>query len=309
MNNSSFGHKEQPVEIHGLSKKFGKKTALNNINLTAASGRVLGLVGENGAGKTTLIKHIMGLFKAQEGTVRVFGIDPVQDPVGVLSRIGYLSEDRDLPGWIRIDELMNYTKAFYPDWDDDFAEELRSIFDLDPSAKIRELSRGQKAQAALLTALAYRPLLLLLDEPSSGLDPVVRREILAAIIRTVADEGRTVFFSSHLLEEVERVADDVAMIHKGQVVMCDSLENIKAGHHIITLRFPDPVEKPPEIPGILSISGEGHEWSVLCNGDLDALCKRARETGCEILREDSPTLEDIFVARVGIDRTALKEVA
>ena len=309
MNDSNFGYNKQPVEIHGLSKKFGKKTALSNINLTAASGRVLGLVGENGAGKTTLIKHIMGLFKAQEGTVRVFGIDPAQDPVGVLSRIGYLSEDRDLPHWMRIDELLNYTRAFYPDWDDTFAEELREIFNLDPSAKIKELSRGQKAQAALLTALAYRPSLLLLDEPSSGLDPVVRREILTAIIRTVADEGRTVFFSSHLLEEVERVADDVAMINRGEITMCDSLENIKSNHHALTLRFSEPIEKPPEFPGVISIEGKGHEWSALCSGNLDAICKRAQETGCEVLQEDSPTLEDIFVARAGIDRAVLKEVA
>lgn len=308
MNDFSYGHKEHPIEIQRLSRKFGKKTALNNVDLKVPRGRVFGLVGENGAGKTTLIRHIMGLLKAQEGVVRIFGIDPVKDPVGVLSRIGYLSEDRDLPHWIRVDELMNYTRAFYPDWDDSFAEELRSIFNLDSSAKIKELSRGQKAQAALLTALAYRPPLLLLDEPSSGLDPVVRREILSAIIRTVADEGRTVFFSSHLLEEVERVADDVAMIHRGEVVMCDSLENIKGNHQLVTLLFPDPLEKSPEIPGMLSITGKGREWTALCNGDMDEVFKKAREMGCEILRKDSPTLEDIFVARVGIDLTALKEV-
>ncbi len=308
MNNSGFGQKEHPVVIHGLSRKFGKKTALDNVDLKVSKGRVFGLVGENGAGKTTLIRHVMGLLKAQEGAVRVFGIDPVQDPVGVLSRIGYLSEDRDLPHWIRVDELMNYTRAFYPDWDDSFAEELRNIFNLDPSAKIKELSRGQKAQTALLTALAFRPPLLLLDEPSSGLDPVVRREILSAIIRTVADEGRTVFFSSHLLEEVERVADDVAMINRGKIVMCDSLENIKKNHHLITLRFTDSQKKAPEIPGMLSVTGKGHEWTALCNGDLAEVCKKARGMGCEILREDSPTLEDIFIARAGIDRTVLQEV-
>ncbi|MFC1495051.1 hypothetical protein ACFL6W_07220 [Thermodesulfobacteriota bacterium] len=153
------------------------------------------------------------------------------------------------------------------------------------------------------------PPLLLLDEPSSGLDPVVRREILSAIIRTVADEGRTVFFSSHLLEEVERVADDVAMIHRGEITMCDSLENIKANHHTITLRFSEPIEKAPELPGALSIEGKGHEWTALCSGNLDEICKRARETGCEVLQEDSPTLEDIFVAHIGNNRTALKEVA
>lgn len=307
MNDSDFGYREQPIKVKGLTRKFGKKTALNKVDLSVLRGRVLGLVGENGAGKTTLIKHVIGLLKAQQGTVRVFGIDPVKDPVGVLSRIGYLSEERDLPHWMRVDELMNYTRAFYPDWDVSYADELRQTFSLDASAKIKQLSQGQKARAALLTALAYRPPLLLLDEPSSGLDPVVRRDILGAIIRTVADEGRTVLFSSHLLEEVERVADDVAMIHNGEIVMCDSLENIKASHHYITLRFSEPLQEEPQLPGALSVEGKGQEWTAFCNGDLDELSTRVRAMGCEVFDEWIPTLEDIFVARVGIDRAALRE--
>lgn len=307
MNDSDYGHRKQPIEVKGLTKKFGKKTALNNVDLSVSRGRVFGLVGENGAGKTTLIKHLMGLLKAQQGTVRIFGADPVKDPVGALGRIGYLSEDRNLPHWMSIDELMTYTRAFYPDWDVSFAEELRKIFRLDASAKIKQLSRGQKAQAALLTALAYRPPLLLLDEPSSGLDPVVRREILTAIIRTVADEGRTVLFSSHLLEEVERVTDDVAIIHEGEIVMCDSVEDIKANHHLITLRFSEPLPEKPHFPDALSIEGKGQEWTVLCNGELDEICAKAKVIGCEIYQDMPPTLEDIFVAHVGIDRLALKE--
>jgi ABC-2 type transport system ATP-binding protein len=308
MNDSDFGYREQPIKVKGLTKKFGKKTALNKVDLTVSRGRVLGLVGENGAGKTTLIKHLMGLLKAQQGIVRVFGIDPVKDPVGVLSRIGYLSEERDLPQWMRVDELMNYTRAFYPDWDTSYAEELRQIFKLDESSKIKQLSQGQKARAALLTALAYRPPLLLLDEPSSGLDPIVRRDILGAIIRTVADEGRTVLFSSHLLEEVERVADDVAMIHNGEIVMRDSLENIKASHHVITLRFPEPVKDPPQFPGALSVEGKDQEWTIVCNDSLDELSAKAKDMGCEIYQETPPTLEDVFVAYVGVDRSAFREV-
>jgi ABC-2 type transport system ATP-binding protein len=307
MSSSNFGYKEEPVVVKGLTRKFGKKTALKNVDLTVSRGRVLGLVGENGAGKTTLIKHLMGFLKAQQGTVRVFGIDPVKDPASALSRIGYLSEDRDLPHWMRVDELMNYTRAFYPDWDPSYAEELCRAFKLDTSAKIKQLSRGQKARAALIAALAYRPPLLLLDEPSSGLDPVVRRDILGAIIRTVADEGRTVLFSSHLLEEVERVADDVAMIHEGEVVMCDSLEEIKASHHFVTLRFPESLPEQPQLPGALSIDGKGKEWTALCNDKLDEVCARAKAMGCEVFEDRPPTLEDIFVARVGVDRASLRE--
>src|SRR5215467_9060476 len=210
---------EAVVSITNLSRRFGAKTALNDVSLYVPRGCVFGLVGENGAGKTTLIKHILGLLKAEAGTVRVFGLDPVLDPPGVLSRIGYLSENRDLPPWMRVDELLRYSQAFYPKWDPAFAEQMRKEFGLDPAARIKNLSRGENAKAGLLIALAYRPEFLLLDEPSSGLDPVVRRDILEAIIRTVADEGRTVFFSSHLLEEVERVADDLAMMFNGRVVL------------------------------------------------------------------------------------------
>ena len=151
--------------------------------------------------------------------MRVFGLDPVADPVGVLSRIGYLSEENDLPGWMSVSELIRYSRAFYPQWDDAYAEELRSTFALDPAVKIKHLSKGQKARAGLLVALAYRPELLVLDEPSSGLDPIVRKDILGAVIRTIADEGRTVLFSSHLLDEVEQVADHVTMIKSGRILM------------------------------------------------------------------------------------------
>jgi ABC-2 type transport system ATP-binding protein len=218
------------IDVSELTRRFGATTALSSVTLSLPRGAVYGLVGANGAGKTTLIKHILGLLKAESGSVRVFGRDPVADPVGVLSRIGYLSEENDLPGWMRVDELIRYSRAFYPAWDDAYAEELRKTFALDPGAKIKTLSKGQKARAGLLVALAYRPELLLLDEPSSGLDPIVRRDILGAVIRTIAHEGRTVLFSSHLLDEVEEVADHVTMINKGRIVLSATLEEIKASH-------------------------------------------------------------------------------
>jgi ABC-2 type transport system ATP-binding protein len=223
---------EPVIEVAELTRRFGAKTALDSVSVSMPRGAVYGLVGANGAGKTTLIKHILGLLRAESGSVRVFGLDPVADPVGVLSRIGYLSEENDLPGWMRVDELIRYSRAFYPAWDDEYAEELRQSFALDPGAKIKTLSKGQKARMGLLIALAYRPDLLVLDEPSSGLDPIVRRDILGAIIRTIAHEGRTVLFSSHLLEEVEQVADHVTMINRGKIVLSAALEAVREMHRV-----------------------------------------------------------------------------
>ena len=154
---------EPVIQVSELTRRFGATTALASVSLSVTRGVVHGLVGANGAGKTTLIKHVLGLLRGESGSVRVFGHDPVVDPVAVLSRIGYLSEERDLPGWMRVDELIRYSRAFYPTWDDGYAEELRDTFALDPTAKVRNLSKGQKARAGLLIALAYRPELLVLD--------------------------------------------------------------------------------------------------------------------------------------------------
>ncbi|MHC4171281.1 MAG: ABC transporter ATP-binding protein [Planctomycetota bacterium] len=246
---------DNTIEISGLKRRFGKTVALDNVSVNVPQGTVMGLIGKNGAGKTTLIKHVLGLLKAKAGDVRVFGLDPVRDPVGVLGRIGYLSETRDLPEWMRIGELMRYSRPFYPDWDQAYAEQLRETFELDSNQKIKTLSKGQRARIALLVALAHRPDLLLLDEPSTGLDPIVRRDILSAIIRTVAEEGRSVLLSSHLVDEVERVADSVAIIHHGRMVLTDSLENIKENHHRLTLRFEEPQADAPQLSGALSCIG------------------------------------------------------
>jgi len=281
------------IGIANLSRKFGTKAALNGVSLAVPSGGVFGLVGENGAGKSTLIKHILGLWRAEAGTVRVFGLDPVADPVGVLSRIGYLSEQPDLPNWMRVGEFLRYTQAFYRKWDAQYAEQLREQFGLDSAARIRVLSKGQQAKLGLLAAQAHRPDLLLLDEPSSGLDPIVRNDILAAVNRTVADEGRTVFFSSHLLEEIERVSDHVAMLHQGKLVLCGPLEEIKAQHRRITLRFETPQPKPPIIPGALGVTGTGRDWTMICDGSSIA------KIGARIVDEHSASLNEIFVARAG----------
>jgi ABC-2 type transport system ATP-binding protein len=150
-----------------------------------------------------------------------------------------------------------------------------------------------------LVALAHRPELLLLDEPSSGLDPVVRRDILGAIIRTIGEEGRTVLFSSHLLDEVERVADRVAIIHQGRIVLTASMEEIKETHRRLTLRFEQALPEPPPLVGALSREGAGREWSYVCSGEPEQLRLAAQSLGATVIEETSLSLDEIFVSRVG----------
>jgi ABC-2 type transport system ATP-binding protein len=157
------------VQVAGLSRRFGRKEALRDVSFEVPPGLVFGLVGENGAGKTTLIQHILGAYAAEKGSVRVFGLNPTHAHTAVLSRIGYLSEDRDMPGWMRIAELLRYTRAFYPTWDHAYAERMRDEFGLDDAARVKHLSRGEKAKLGLLLALAYRPdLLPLTDALANG---------------------------------------------------------------------------------------------------------------------------------------------
>ncbi len=290
------------VEVTDLSRQFGDTMALDGISLKVQPGQVYGLVGANGAGKTTLIKHLIGSLRAKQGSVRVFGMDPVRNPVEVLRRIGYLSEERDMPEWMRIDELMRLTAAYHPNWDNAYGNELLATFALDASKKIKHLSKGMRAQTGLIAAVAHRPDLLLLDEPSTGLDAVVRRDILNEIIRAVADDGRTAIFSSHLLDEVELMSDHVFMIHGGKLVMEGNLDDIKTQHQQLSVRYSD--EAPPAIEGILSAQRQGDTWSLVCDGASQAIHSALQDQGIGVIKSRHASLQEIFVARVGRDRLA-----
>ena len=290
---------ELVVEVNNLSRSFGKTRALESVDFQASRGKVYGLVGANGAGKTTLIKHLLGLLRAKSGTVRIFGEDPVSNPESVLKRIGYLSEERDIPDWMSRDELMRYTGAYHAAWDQSYADELLETFSLDPGKKISTLSRGMRAQVALISAVAHRPDLLILDEPSSGLDAVVRKDILNAVVRTISEEGRTVVFSSHLLDEVERLSDHVTMIHNGRVTLDSSLELINSTHHHSSIRFENPQTPAPVLEDAVAISGDGRFCSALHYGPQEAFLASIKQLGGEIVESRNATLEEVFVSRVG----------
>jgi ABC-2 type transport system ATP-binding protein len=291
---------EQPVvDVTDLSRSFAHKKALDRVSFRATAGQVYGLVGSNGAGKTTLLKHLLGLLRATTGSVRVFGLDPVGDPVGVLGRVGYLSEEHELPEWMRIDELMRYTQAYHPSWDASYARELLETFALDPAKKIKDLSKGMRAQAGLIAAVAHRPELLILDEPSSGLDAVVRRDILDAIVRAVADDGRTVIFSSHLLDEVERMSDHVTLLHQGRVALSGALDDVRSAYQRSRVRFVEPFEQPPPLETALAMEGGGRTWSVVHSGPLERFRLSVSARGGEVVESRDATLEEIFLARAG----------
>ena len=293
---------ESVVKVHELSRQFGKTKALDRVSLRMQAGFVYGLVGANGQGKTTLIKHLLGLLRAKQGSVRVFGLDPVKHPVKVLQRIGYLSEERELPEWMRIDELMRYTAAYHPRWDPAYASELLATFGLDQAKKVKELSKGMRAQVGLIAAVAHRPELLLLDEPSTGLDAVVRRDILNAVIRTVADDGRTAIFSSHLLDEVEQMSDFVFMVDQGKIVLEGRLDDVKEQHQWLTVRFAVARDVLPQIDGVLSAERRGNSWCIVCNGAAQQIHQSLETIGGEVTKSRNASLQEMFVARVGHDR-------
>jgi len=290
------------IDVKDLSRTFADKKALDGVSFSAAAGQVYGLVGSNGAGKTTLLKHMLGLLRATAGSVRIFGLDPVRDPVGVLGRVGYLSEERDLPEWMRIDELLRYTQAYHPTWDAAYARELLETFALDPRKKIKDLSKGMRAQAGLIAAVAHRPELLILDEPSSGLDAMVRRDILDAIVRAVADDGRTVIFSSHLLDEVERMSDHVTLMQQGRVTLSGVLDDVRRDYQRSRVRFAEHFDQPPALDTALAMEGGGRTWSVVHSGPVEQFRHSVLARGGEVVESRDATIEEIFLARAGRSR-------
>ncbi len=311
------------VEVAGLSRRYGRHQALDRVDLDIEEGTVLGLIGRNGAGKTTLIRHVLGLLKAQSGTVRVFGLDPVKQPKEILARIGYVSEERDLPGWMRIDELLRYTRAFYPQWDEELASSLCRSFALDGRQRVRELSRGQHVRTSLVLALAPRPPLLVLDEPSSGLDPVVRRDVLEAVIQSVARDGRTVLFSSHLLGEVERISDQLAMIDRGRILFKGATLEVLDSFRHVSFALPEAsgderalVRRLLEVSGVTLASlsrcdgSDRGERSALVRYEAvplegEAAAAAWSERGFELLDSAPATLDEVFqgLSDGGAERT------
>lgn len=292
------------VMVHGLSRSFRGKTALSEIDLKIPQGCVFGLVGLNGAGKTTLIRHLIGSLKAQSGSVTVLGRNPINQPEKLLQRIGYLTEEDSLPGWISVGEMIDFLRAIYPTWDDAYADTLCETFSLSRNQRLKSLSKGGRARVGLLAAIAHRPELLILDEPSSGLDPIARRDILEAVIRTVNEDGRTVLFSSHLLDEVDRVCDRIALLHQGRIEHQIEAEQLAGEQIELIISDDSDSEQPPLLdlqkPQALQLSWQriGKEWS--CIGDATYLSSELFSDSAKIVERRPLTLNRWFEANTSI---------
>ncbi|TNE62050.1 MAG: ABC transporter ATP-binding protein [Alphaproteobacteria bacterium] len=286
--------------FRGVTKAY-KHFTLDHIDFDLPSGQVMGLIGPNGAGKSTSIRILMGLVQQDAGEVSVLGHAMPEGQVAAKSDIGYMSDDLRLYGGVSLQWHMDFIASIYPAWNAAYAADLLRRFDLKADQKIKGMSHGQRVKAALLLVLARMPKLLILDEPTTGLDPVARQEVLAAFMDVMQDEERTILFSSHNTQDVEQLADNVMFIDRGQVVASDEKESFLDRWRRIRLEVPEG-RAVPAIEGVETVQASGH-MSVLTtsafHAGLPALCEAA---GTRVLGVEYMTLEEIFLSNISASR-------
>jgi len=284
------------VQFSGVSKKYPHFT-LQEVDLELATGGIMGFVGANGAGKSTTIRILMGLAHQDCGRVEVLGHAMPLQQAEAKRDIGFVSEDMRLYGSLTLAWHMDFIRSIYPRWDRLYAESLLRRFDLKPDQKIKGLSHGQRVKAALLLALARRPRLLVLDEPTTGLDPVARREVLAELIAVLADEERTIFFSSQNTLDVEQISDQITFIDRGRIIDSADKETFLDRWRRLRLIIPSNTALP-QLPGVIEIGGSTRLPVLTVNRFEPAMLAAYQDAGVAVQAVDAMTLEEIFVANV-----------
>jgi ABC-2 type transport system ATP-binding protein len=293
------------IELYEVSKRFGKEVALDRVSLEVPGGAVFALLGENGAGKTTAIRILLGLAEPDSGRSKVLGFDSAANGLEIRRRVGYVPERLTFYEWMTVEEVGWFTAGFHdaaylPDY-----RRLTAQFDLPPRRAIKSLSKGMRAKVALSLAMAHDPELLVLDEPTSGLDPLVRREFLESMVDRAAT-GKTVFLSSHQIAEVERVADIVAIMHQGRLVLVERLEELKTRVRELTFTLTNGATTPPALPGeLLSRRQRARRWQVIVRQSADDCAAALRANGgVDNIEVRTPSLEEVFVAYIEHGRQA-----
>jgi len=290
------------LELNDIVRVFEHGTrVLDGVSLDVAPGEVVGLLGPNGAGKTTLIRIALGMLRPQGGTVRLFGVDPTEEPVEAKRRVGHVSEDQALPPYLRIRDVLGlHRDVFRGTWDDQLATELLGDFDLPKNQRISRLSKGQARRVAVLCAIAHRPELLILDEPAGGFDPAARREFLEVALRHLADDGTAVLFSSHHMADVERLASRVAVLDHGRKVVDEDLDALRETTAIVSLPTGDvPASALGELDGCLAARVHGGELRGVFRGSPPEVLARVEHLrNGTVPRVTRATLEEIFIELV-----------
>ena len=286
------------VVCAGATRCFGRRIAVDRVDLVIPTGTILGLLGPNGAGKTTLLRLILGLLRPTAGTVQVLGQSALATDAAFRGRVGFLAEDHPVHAWMTVAGLAAHHRAFFPRFDQAVFSSLVARAGLAPRTRLGGLSRGQRASACLAATIAADPDLLVLDDPGLGLDPAARRDLLEGILATVRRPGRTVILSSHQMADIDRVADRIAVLDGGVLRADCTLDRFRAAVRRLVFRFPGAAPEP-ELPGLLSCIISGNELDavvVMPDADPDAL---ARTLGASAVRAVPLSLEEAFTAYTG----------
>ena len=292
---------EKPaIQIEDLERRYGRAEAVRGLSLQVEAGRCYGFFGRNGAGKTTTIKCLLNLLRPHAGTVRVFGLDPARDEVGVKQRLAYVPDSVAFYPWMTVRETLDYLASFRDRWKRAIEAELLARFRLDPSRKTSELSKGQRTQLALVAAICPEPELLVLDEPTSGLDPIVRREFIETVIGAyqAGDPGRrTVFVSTHLIGEFEGLIDEFTILDQGREVLTLGADAARERYRRVCARFAQP-PPPPPFDHVRVTRREGRDLELVVTDSAARVMEWLKTLSPEMLHAEALTLEEIFVATV-----------
>ena len=292
------------IETVDLVKRYDRVEALRGLNLRVPSGSIFGFLGRNGAGKTTTAKVLLGMARPTSGLARVFGMaaEDRDASVAIRARTGFVSDEKDLFDYMTVDEMIRFTAPFFPRWRSDLEQRYIHRFELPRERMVKALSRGMRTKLALLLALCRGADLLILDEPTSGLDPAMTEEVLQALVTHVNGEHATVFFSSHQIAEVEQIADHVAIIDRGRVVVSGALDDLREQYRRIQLVFDG--EAPPasfHAPGVVRIRRNGRVLTVLASRGAEALVEEARQLNPLSVDVMPIPLKDVFLETVAVE--------
>lgn len=288
------------IDINNVSKIIDDKYIIKEINLHLNKGDIFGIIGENGAGKTTLIKCLTGIYKVNEGNILIDG-EEVFDNNKVKQKIGYVSDENQYFSYFKVKELIEFYKKTYDNFSQERFDELNEKLKIPVDRRVRELSKGMKMRVSILLSLSINPDILILDEPTSGLDPVVKREIMSIIVDEVASRGVTVFISSHHLEDIERICDNVAIIKNGEIKFKSSMEEAKNSIKKLQVVFDDGSDANKELSsldGVIKIETIGRVNYIITKNYTKDFEKKLYELGASFIEIVDISLEDMFISFV-----------